>query len=158
MSKIPNQKKSVIPLFKKKDLNKSAEKWGKPVLDYGFCIFPSLLLKAQNRIGLNPTQLAILLQIIDYWWEANRMPFPSKKSLSDRLGLGERQIQRHIAEMEKAGLIRRIERTTKHKGKTSNGYDLSGLVRKLKELEPEFTKAKNANKAVIKRGGLDINL
>lgn len=49
--------------------------------------------------------------------------------------------------MEGAGLIRRIPRTSPGKGKTSNEYDLTGLVRKMQELEPEFTKAKEEAKA-----------
>lgn len=60
--------------------------------------------------------------------------------------MGERQIQRQIAELEKAGLVRRIARTRPRRGKTSNEYDLSGLVEKLQELEPEFTKVKEENR------------
>jgi hypothetical protein len=33
-----------------------------------------------------------------------RKPYPSKRSLSERLGLSERQVQRYIAEREQAGL------------------------------------------------------
>ncbi len=64
--------------------------------------------------------------------------------------MSDRQIQRHVAEMEGAGLIQRIGRTSPGKGKTSNEYDLSGLVKKMKELEPEFTKAKQEAKAKSK--------
>lgn len=52
--------------------------------------------------------------------------------------------------MEGAGLIQRIGRTSPGKGKTSNEYDLTGLVKKMKELEPEFTKAKQDAKAKSK--------
>ncbi len=100
----------------------------------GFCMIPSLLLRAQQRLGLNPTQLAVLLQLADFWWEAGRKPFPSKQALSERLGLSPRQIQRHLADLESAGLISRIERRALNKGKLSNEYDLSGLVEKLKRL------------------------
>ena len=123
-------------------------------------MIPSLLLRAQQRLGLTPTQLAILLQLADYWWEKSRKPFPSKKALSERLGIGERQIQRHIAELEKAGLVMRIERRAPHKGKLSNEYDLSGLAARLQELEPEFTAAeKHARKIrqqVARKGGLSV--
>ena len=120
----------------------------------GFCIIPSVLLRAQQRIGLNPTQLAVLLQLADYWWDQDRKPYPSKQALSERLGLGPRQIQRHIAELEAAGLVRRIERRAVHKGKLSNEYDLSGLVERLQKIAPEIEKA-NANKRqVTRRGGL----
>lgn len=42
---------------------------------------------------------------------------------------------------------------TKH-GRTSNAYDLSGLVAKLNELAPEFTAAAAAKRKVERRGGL----
>lgn len=132
----------------KPDTRKASEKkFGKPVMDVGFCITPSLLMKAQARLGLNPVQFNIVMQLLDQWWSADRLPWPSKGLLADRMKMSERQIQRQIAEMEGAGLVRRIARTSPGKGKTSNGYDLSGLVAKLKQLEPEFTKAKQEAKA-----------
>lgn len=132
----------------KPDTRKASEKkFGKPVMDVGYCITPSLLMKAQARIGLNPVQFNIVMQLLDQWWSADRRPWPSKATLAERIGLSERQIQRQIAEMEGAKLIQRIGRTSPGKGKTSNEYDLSGLVKKLKELEPEFTKAKEEARA-----------
>ncbi|NTI46122.1 helix-turn-helix domain-containing protein [Rhizobium rhizogenes] len=134
----------------------SAEKWGQAVMDLGFCLVPSLLLRAQRRLNLNPTQLAVLLQLCDFWWDKERKPFPSKETLSQRLSLSERQVQRYIAELEKEGLVRRIERRASNGGKLSNTYDLTGLVKKLQALEPEFREVEEANKearkAVAKRG------
>jgi DNA-binding MarR family transcriptional regulator len=134
------------------------KKWGDDVMKLGFCMIPSLIFRAQRRLGLNPTQLAILLQLADYWWDADNKPFPSKQSLSERLGIGTRQIQRHIADMEKAGLVKRIERFGDDKRKLSNHYDLSGLVERLKQLEQEFTALEKEVKAkrqkVSRPGGL----
>lgn len=135
----------------KPDTRKASEKkFGKPVMDVGFCITPSLLMKAQARIGLNPVQFNIVMQLLDQWWTADRRPWPSKATLAARMGMSERQIQRQIAEMEGVNLIKRIARTSPGKGKTSNEYDLTGLVSKLKELEPEFTKAKEEARAKSK--------
>ena len=134
----------------------SVDKWGQAVMDLGFCVVPSLLLRAQRRLNLNPTQLAVLLQLCDFWWDKERKPFPSKETLSQRLSLSERQIQRYIAELEKEGLVQRIERRASNGGKLSNTYDLTGLVKKLQALEPDFREAeetaKAARKAVAKRG------
>jgi biotin operon repressor len=134
----------------------SAEKWGQTVMDLGFCLVPSLLLRAQRRLNLSPTQLAVLLQLCDFWWDKERKPFPSKETLSQRLSLSERQIQRYIAELEQEGLVRRIERRASNGGKLSNTYDLNGLVKKLQALAPEFREVEEANKAarkaVAKRG------
>lgn len=141
---------------KPKAARASADKWGREVLDLGFCVLPSLVFRAQRRLGLNPTQLAVLLQLADFWWDAARKPFPKKVDLADRLGLSDRQVQRHIADLEKAGFVRRIERTASHRGKISNEYDLSGLVEKLKALAPEFREvaeeAKARKKAVARPG------
>ncbi|WP_299592845.1 helix-turn-helix domain-containing protein [uncultured Tateyamaria sp.] len=147
---------NIVQLRPSKAGRASEKKWGKQVMDLGFCIVPSLLLRAQQRLGLNPTQLAVLMQLCDFWWEDARKPHPGKKLLAERLGLSERQVQRYIAELEQAGLVERVERYAAHGGKMTNTYDLSGLVARLKKLEPEFRKVeenvKTERKAVAKRG------
>lgn len=130
------------------------EKWGKDVMKAGFCLIPSMLLRCQQRLGLNPTQLTILLQLADFWWDAGRKPFPSKKTLATRVGLSPRQIQRYMVELEEAGLLTRIIRSADNNGKLSNEYDLTGLVKRLKELAPEILKAKEDSKQVTRKGGL----
>lgn len=132
---------------KKVDTRKASEKkYGKPVMDLGFCIVPSLLMWAQARLGINTVQFNIIMQLADFWWDPERKPYPAKKLLSDRIGMSERQIQRQIAELEAAGLVARIGRTRPGRGKTSNEYDLGGLVARLKELEPEFTAVQEENR------------
>jgi len=142
---------TIEELFKqagKPDTRKASErKFGKPVMDVGFCITPSMLMKAQARIGLNPVQFNIVMHLLDQWWSADRRPWPAKSLLAERMAMSERQIQRQIAELECAGLIQRIGRTRPGKGKTSNEYDLTGLVNKMKALEPEFTEAKQQAQA-----------
>lgn len=158
MSKDDQQEQTaeIIKLPVSKASKMSERKWGKPVMDLGFCIVPSLILRAQRRLQVNPTQLAVLMHLADYWWDVNRKPFPSKKTLGDRLGLSARQVQRYIADLEKMGLVKRVERRAAHRGKLSNAYDLSGLVKRLKELEPEFSEVeenvKSSRRAVAKPG------
>jgi DeoR/GlpR family transcriptional regulator of sugar metabolism len=100
----------------------------------------------------------LLLQLADYWWHRAQMPFPSKAALAERMGLSQRQIQRYLTELEKGEFIERVERFAGHKGQQSNEYDMTGLVKKLKKLEPEFSQvreqAKEQAKNVVKRGGL----
>jgi hypothetical protein len=145
---------NVIPLRPAVASQASDRKWGKAVMALGFSILPSLLFRAQPRLGLNPTQLALLVQLADYWWAHDRKPYPSIKTLAQRLGLGSRQVRRYIEQLEKAGLVRRVERKAAHLGRLSNEYDLSGLVEKLKKLEPEFRKVEELKKQVARRGGL----
>ncbi|MEO1193745.1 MAG: helix-turn-helix domain-containing protein [Pseudomonadota bacterium] len=130
-----------------KSVRASDRKWGREVMNLGFCVLPSLLMRAQNRLGLNPTQLALLLQLADFWWEEDRKPFPSKKVLSTRLGISERQVQRYARELEQAGFLKRVQRYAPHGGKQTNTYDLAGLVAKLKDLEPEFREVKEETKS-----------
>ena len=129
----------------------SEKKWGKTVLKLGFNILPSLILKAQRRLGLNPTQLTLFIHLTDFWWDVDRIPWPSVGLLSERTGLSPRQIQRYLKELENAGLVMRLERTAPHKGKLSNYYDLSGLVKKLQDLAPEFLEAEEVAKETRKK-------
>jgi hypothetical protein len=132
----------------------SEKKWGKAVMKLGFSILPSLIFRAQRRLGLSPVQLAVLLQIADFWWSQGRKPYPGKTALGDRLNLSPRQVQRHIADLENAGFLVRIERRGAHRGKLSNEYDLTGLVEKLKKLEPEFREVEESKRQVKRQGGL----
>jgi DNA-binding transcriptional ArsR family regulator len=141
--KAPPAKVISIGKPKKDTRRESEKKYGKPVMDYGFCIVPSLLMQAQGRLGLNPAQFNIIMQLADMWWTADQSPWPTKKLIADRLGMSDRQVQRHLADLENNGLIERIGRTRPGRGKTSNVYDLGGLVERLRKLEPEFTKARD---------------
>lgn len=135
-----------VPAPPKKEARRSEEKWGKAVMDRGYTIVPSLLLWGQQRLGLSPAQLIVLLQIISHWWEPDKNPYPSKKTIAIRLDRSERQIQRYLTDLELAGFIRRVSRYLPSGGQTSNGYQLDGLVRKLKKIEPEFRKAVEENR------------
>lgn len=131
----------------------SEKKWGIPALKLGFCIVPALLLRAQRRLGLSATELALILQIADFWWDSETRPFPKKETLGQRLNLSEKQVQRLVRGLEQRGYVQRIKRVTRH-GRTSNGYDLSGLVAKLSALAPEFEEAAKAKRRVERRGGM----
>jgi len=141
----------IVPIKKGKkarsDSRKASErKFGKPVMDLGFCISPSLLMQAQRRLGLNPVQFNIVMHLVDIWWDADRLPFPTKKLIAERMGMSERQVQRQIVELEQAELVVRRARTRPGGGTTSNEYDLSGLVERLRELEPEFREVREENR------------
>jgi len=82
-----------MPVSKRKADSTSERKWGKAVLAQGFSIIPSLLFKAQRRLQLKPIELAILVHLADFWWDPERKPYPSKQRLSERLGIGPRQVQ-----------------------------------------------------------------
>ena len=54
--------------------------------------------------------------------------------------MGPRQVQRHLAALEKKGLVTRQPRHRGPKQQIANGYSMAGLVKKLEELEPAFRK------------------
>ncbi|CAD7721795.1 hypothetical protein LMG31884_33600 [Xanthomonas hydrangeae] len=103
-------------------------------------------------------QMNICIQLLDYWFEPGRKPYPTKKQLAQRIGCSEKTIQNNIRELEQAGLVRREARRTAAGDWNSNIYDLAGLVAKVQALEPEFAEEKRltaARKAkLVKPGGL----
>jgi DNA-binding transcriptional regulator YhcF (GntR family) len=139
----------VISFPKKATRNPSSvEKiWGKPVCTHGYAGIPSILIQAQRRLGINPTQMNIIIQLLDYWREPARKPFPSKNELAKRIGVTAKTIQTNIRELEKAGLILRQLRKTVAGDWNSNIYHLDGLVKKVQALEPEFTEARKRREA-----------
>src|SRR2546427_8831759 len=112
-------KKNVIQMPARPSAAKMSErKWGREVMEVrGFCLFPSLLLHAQARLKITPTHLALVLHLADFWWDANRKPWPSKTKLAKRVGLSPRHVQRLMAELESMGLVTRNPRVSARKGK-----------------------------------------
>jgi len=138
---MPNQKsKAEIIEFPKpgKQLSSTEKIWGKAVYSHGYAGIPSILIRGQRRLGLNPMQMNICIQLLDYWFEPARKPFPTKKELAQRIGCTEKTIQNNIRELEEAKLVQRQQRRTAAGDWNSNIYDLSGLVAKVQALEPEF--------------------
>ncbi len=145
-------KAEVIPLpITKKERRRAEHKFGGAVVKHGYTMLPNLLLRAQGRLGLTPSQFNVLVQLIEHWWDADKNPYPAKETIARRMGKSPRMIQRYLTELEEAGFIKRIERFTGHKAQTANAYALDGLVGKLAAIEPEFRKAAEQRKLRQKR-------
>lgn len=104
--------------------------------------FTSVLLLRQQALGLDAMDINVLLHILKHWCKPEENPYPAKSSIARCMGVDERTVQRRIAKMEKAGLLKRDERWHEKYGRQSNYYDLSGLVDKLKPLAEEELEAK----------------
>lgn len=117
----------------KSEVGRLERKWGKRIIEAGWVALPSVFLQRQQAFGLDPLDLNIILQIADHWWERENLPFPSKNTIAKRIGVDARTVQRHIAQMEKDGLIRRIPRHHSSGGSRTNIYSFDGLIR---EAEP----------------------
>jgi hypothetical protein len=120
--------------------------WGKLVLSHGYTALPSILIQAQSRLGITPLQFNILAQLLDYWRDPARAPFPSKADLADRIGCKPKTIQTNIRALERVGLVARELRRTAAGDWNSNVYHLTGLVDRLQKLEPEFAEARDKKK------------
>ena len=111
---------NIIPL---RGLGKSSrargfeEKWGPMAGKVGFTMIPTTLLRGAARLQLDPPKFAIVLQLLEHWWERDRDPYPSKETIATRVKLSPRQVQRHIAVLEKEGLVQsgREKATSTHR-------------------------------------------
>ena len=113
------------------------EKWGKETMAAGFTVVPSILLRSQKRLGINANGLAVLVHLMEHWWQPGFMPWPSKRKVAERLDVSEKTVQRAAAKLEQLKLITRVGRYIEGRGRTSNGYDLSRLVERLTEIAVE---------------------
>ena len=112
----------------------------------GYAQMPSILFWGQNKLELKPDEFNVLLQLVSHWWIKDQNPYLSKETIGRRMGKSARMVQRHLTTLENKGLIKRVERYKVHQGQDSNGYELEGLVKKLKEIAPDFEKATDLNK------------
>jgi hypothetical protein len=134
----------IVAFPKSPGRNKSSTEriWGREVYRHGYVGVPSILIQAQRRLGISPTQMNIVVQLLDYWYDPSRKPFPSKKDLAQRIGVTTKTIQINVRALEKAGLIHRQQRKTAAGDWNTNIYHLDGLVARVRALEPEFTAEK----------------
>ena len=136
-----------FPNVGKKDAASHERIWGKRVIGHGYTGVPSILIRSQARLGINAVQMTILMHLLDHWFDPSRPPFPSKRTLADRMGVKSKTIQNHMRELEKAGYVQREVRRTAAGDFNSNVYHLDGLVAKIKEIEPDFARVRATKQA-----------
>lgn len=59
-----------MPQPPRKTSQKVEAKWGKNVWALGFNSIPAILFHGQQRLGLSRTQMCLILQLADFWWDA----------------------------------------------------------------------------------------
>lgn len=153
----------VVPLLlpqkaKAEDRKRLSEKWGQETMEAGFTVIPSILLRCQARLRFGAMELAVLVHLLEHWWNPEDMPWPSKKTIADRLDVSPRTVQRAVVKLEEVNLVVRKERYSRQtRGRTSNEYDLSPLVARLKEIAAEVNAEKEETRTrrrAITRPGL----
>ena len=68
-------------------------------------IVPALLLEKQRELKIEPIELAVLIQLMSFWWKADALPWPSKKRLGERLGMDPSNVRRHVTRLCEKGII-----------------------------------------------------
>lgn len=124
-------------------VKESVKKWGK-VVARRFTLIPAILFERQKELGLDTVDFNILLQLLSFWWRAADLPWPSKQTLADRIGVDASTVRRHITRLEQKGLIERVARIDKSRGQQSNSYCLKPLVKQLRDLAEEAKRKTNA--------------
>jgi len=119
-------------------------KWGEEVAKRGFTQIPNYLLQINMFVHddhkLSATETLVLIHLVATWWNKDEMPFPSMRTLAERSGISERQVQRAIKALEEKKYLTK----TKRKLKTviaSNVYDLTPTVKILEEVAEHFINA-----------------
>lgn len=115
-----------------KHLRSNERKWTKTLMAVGWTALPSIILDKQPALGIDALDLNILLQLAKYWWNRDDLPYPSKDTLAESIGVNPSTIRKRIMRMEKEGLISRIRRHDQKGGQQSNFYSFEGLIEKMK--------------------------
>jgi DNA-binding MarR family transcriptional regulator len=111
------------------------KKWGGS-LSEGFLVVPAVLIRRQKELGLDCTELAVLLNLLLSWWNSDTMPFPRSATIGTRIGVTARTVQRALKSLEDKRLIQRIRTSTGAGAETRSRtrYDLAPVAQRLQEL------------------------
>jgi predicted transcriptional regulator len=102
-------------------------KWGDAVGEgSGFVAVPLPLLRLQVKLGLTPTDMLVLINLLAHWWNPTVAVFPRTTTIARRMGVNERTVQRSMRKLIRLGLA---ERGSDEKGRRT--YQFKGLVKRL---------------------------
>jgi DNA replication protein DnaD len=106
-------------------------KWGSIVTGgrNGYQLVPDVLVRHQHRLGLNCTDMVVLLNILMHWWESERdsLPHPRPAQIARRIGTTARTVQRCIRKLSEKGLIKWLPSERHQSGIAIRRFDLDGL-------------------------------
>ena len=109
-------------------------KWGEVIkgVGGGWTAIPNILLRKQVELGISPSELNVLINLIRFWWEPGQAPFPSPEKTATEIGISTRTVYRILASLEEKGLIKRIITDGE-----ATRYELDDLVKKLQLLKTQ---------------------
>jgi hypothetical protein len=109
-----------------------SKKWGSEVIHFGWTAIPNALLRNMGALDITPTEMVVICYLIMFWWEKDRLPFPSITKMATELGTSSKTIERKLGSLEKKLLIVKTERQGK-----SNQYDLTPMISRLADILKE---------------------
>ncbi len=127
------------------------ERWG-DLSSVGFTAIPNTLIQAQAKLGISPTELTVLLNLIMHWWDPLAMPFPRTDTIETRSGLSRRTVQRSMKDLERRGFIRRIRSGSK------TYISLDELREKLEAVAPDYAWRRERQKRTESGGRGSVRL
>ena len=152
-----NDKNAAAKTEAAKELKVNERKWSKTLMKAGWTAFPSVIFERQRALGLDALDINILLHLAGYWWTHDNKPHPAKKTIAHAMNVNPRTVQRRIASLEKAGLIRREERRIRGQGSKTNRYHFDGLIEAARpyaeEKLQEIARREAENKDRVRRKG-----
>jgi hypothetical protein len=107
-------------------------KWG-DTAKAGFQAVPDTLLIKQQELGLDPTDVVVLLNITSFWWFRDAPPFPRSNVIAKRMGVTQRTVQRSMKKLETKGYLKRGDYND-GAGRILPAVYCDGLVEKLDSL------------------------
>lgn len=141
----------------KEVLQENQKKWGPGLMKAGWTLLPNTIFMRQRALGLDSVDINILLVLLSHWWQADNLPFPSKKTIAEAIGCDESTVRRRIKHLEAGKLIQRIMRPVEKDRNKTNQYDFSGLIAAATPYAQEEIQAREATReeraSRIKRKG-----
>ena len=99
----------------------------------GWQAIPNVLLTNQADLGLSAVDMVVLLNVLSFWWDVDRKPFPRVTLIAGRMDVAARTVQRSIQKLVDKGLLRRGV-DVRPDGTERQTLDPEGLVQQLETL------------------------
>jgi predicted transcriptional regulator len=122
-------------------------------MEAGYTVLPSVFLERQQALGLDAVDINIILHLARHWWYSENLPYPSKNTIAECMGIDASTVRRRVKALESAGLIQRKPRYHQKGGQLSNHYDFEGLIKEATPYARELIQEREdrRNEAVARR-------
>ena len=119
-------------------------RFGDELLQASITAVPNLVLKHYVALGITPTEMMFIIHIWQYWWN-EKNPYPSLRTIADRMGISWRNAQRYVASLKQKAVLVVTPRFATGLGQMTNEYDFSPLTQRVLAQASEVTKTALTN-------------